>query len=229
MEDWINAEAQATSIISNTATYELLSDLTIIMAKNNKEAIWQHHYTSYPVDFSYFYLFSAPPDANSLTTSLVNSFEPGDRRRVDWIDSITDGVDTYYFAKKYNSYVENAEYSTVFRLGEQYLIRAEARAQQNNIAGAQEDLNTIRNRATLGNTPATDRESLLLAIEQERKVELFTEHGHRWFDLKRTKRADAVLAAIKGGNWDATDILYPIPEKQILNDPAMKDQQNLGY
>jgi hypothetical protein len=118
------------------------------------------------------------------------------------------------------------DHSTVLRLAEQYLIRAEARTQQNNIAGAQADVNVIRHRAGLGDTPANDKESLLTAIDQERKHELFNEWGHRWLDLKRTGRADAVLSAIKP-QWKPTAVLFPIPESEIINNPALK--QNPGY
>jgi starch-binding outer membrane protein, SusD/RagB family len=115
------------------------------------------------------------------------------------------------------------------RLAEVYLIRAEARAQKEDIAGAQSDLNKIRSRAGLMDTPANDKASLLAAIEQERMVELFTEQGLRWLDLKRTERVDAVLTAVKGNTWKPTDALYPIPEQQILNDPSMAGSQNPGY
>jgi hypothetical protein len=114
-------------------------------------------------------------------------------------------------------------------LAEQYLIRAEARAQLGNVAGAQSDINSIRTRAGLTNTLATDKNSLLLAIEQERKVELFVEQAHRWLDLIRTGRADVILAPTKGSSWVSTDSLYPIPQSQITNDPGMMGAQNPGY
>jgi hypothetical protein len=68
---------------------------------------------------------------------------------------------------------------------------------------------------------------LLLAVEQERKVELFAEWGHRWFDLKRTGRSSAVLGAVKGANWQATDTLYPIPADAIKTNVNL--EQNEGY
>jgi hypothetical protein len=68
---------------------------------------------------------------------------------------------------------------------------------------------------------------LLLAIEQERKVELFGEWGHRWFDLKRTNRATAVIGGQKPATWQPTDVLYPIPENQRLANTNLT--QNLGY
>lgn len=115
----------------------------------------------------------------------------------------------------------------VFRLAEQYLIRAEARAQQGDATGAKADINAIRNRAGLPDTDADGQASILAAIEHERRIEFFTEWGHRWFDLKRTGRADAVLSPIKP-NWQSTDVLFPIPLQEIENNPNLLPQ-NAGY
>jgi starch-binding outer membrane protein, SusD/RagB family len=67
----------------------------------------------------------------------------------------------------------------------------------------------------------------LLAIEQERKIELFAEWGHRWFDLKRNSKATELLSPIKNPNWQSTDTLYPIPIKEILLNNSLR--QNDGY
>jgi len=112
-------------------------------------------------------------------------------------------------------------------LAEQYLIRAEARTNLGNINGAQEDLNIIRNRAGLDNTTASTPSELLIAILKERYVELFTEHGHRWFDLKRMGFADDILSPIKE-HWQTTDILLPIPETELQMNSNLKPQ-NSGY
>ena len=118
----------------------------------------------------------------------------------------------------------------MFRLAEQYLIRAEARAQQNNISGAQADLNAIRTRAGLANVTATTQTGLVTAIYHERQIELFTEFGHRWFDLKRTGQLDAVMgiaAPQKGGTWASYKALIPIPASEISINPHLT--QNPGY
>jgi hypothetical protein len=115
----------------------------------------------------------------------------------------------------------------VLRLAEQYLIRAEARARLGKVPESQADINAIRSRSGLSNTTAADPAALLLAIEKERQVELFSEWGHRWLDLKRTGRADAVLGAEKPTDWQPTDALYPIPQNEILSNPLLT--QNLGY
>src|SRR5690606_20627579 len=129
-------------------------------------------------------------------------FEPGDLRAGHWVGSISDSDNsiTLSFAHKYKalfSEMESLEYSILFRLGEQYLIRAEARAQMGALAEAREDLNAIRNRAGLPNSTANPSTELLDAIMQERRVELFAEQGLRWFDLKRTGFDAAVMGVVE--------------------------------
>jgi len=164
-----------------------------------------------------------------LNPQLVNAFESGDKRKSSWTASLVYNGTTYYYPYKYKSIVQgaNTEYYTLLRLAEQYLIRAEARARQNNISGSQADLSVVRNRAGLPNTTAGDEASLLLAIERERRVELNCEWGHRWLDLKRTNRVDAVIGAIKPATWKPTAALYPIPVGQISLNPNLT--QNAGY
>ena len=84
----------------------------------------------------------------------------------------------------------------------------QARAQQDNLPAALSDLNQIRTRSGLSQFSTTSRNQLLLAIEQERRVELAFE-GHRWFDLKRTGRVQEVMEGYSP-NWNATDELWPI-------------------
>ena len=114
----------------------------------------------------------------------------------------------------------------VLRLAEQYLVRAEARVHLNDLDGALVDVNKIRNRAGLGVASGASNELVLDLIYKERRRELFAEWGHRWFDLKRTGKADAVLSVIKPG-WQPTDVLFPIPQSELQNNPNMT--QNPGY
>jgi hypothetical protein len=136
---------------------------------------------------NYFILNSAPltdiQKSTTLNELLLSSFESGDKRKESWVGKFTDAsiptsVD-YYFPFKYKIDFSSdvLESSTVFRLAEQYLIRAEAKAQLNKISEAQSDLNILRSRAGLANTIVSDKSSLLAAILHERQVELFTEWG----------------------------------------------------
>jgi hypothetical protein len=118
----------------------------------------------------------------------------------------------------------------VLRLAEQYLIRAEAQAQQNNLAGAKSDLDAVRLRSGLPGVTVTTKEAMLQDIAQERQTELFTEWGHRWFDLKRTGAMDSVMtrtAVVKGTAWKPHFKLFPIPQTEIQANPNLT--QNPGY
>jgi hypothetical protein len=221
--NWADAETYSSLVISKTGLYKLSGNLDSVFIKNSPEAIWQFHASYYPNDLLTFYIFDIP-SYGALRDSFVNSFDVTDRRRASWIGNI----DTHFFSMKYKSFDPQAEYSTVLRLAEQYLIRAEALANQEKAVAAQNDLNIVRLRAGLGKTAANDKVSLLSAIRQERQKELFTEWGHRWFDLKRTNQADDALHSIKP-LWTTTAALFPIPELQILNDNLMKGAQNPGY
>jgi hypothetical protein len=235
--DWVNAEASATEVINNTV-YTLESSLNNVFLKTSKEAIWQiqGNQTNVNTYEGNVFVLTAPPDFSSpatLSNFILNAFEAGDNRRILWVDSIIASGSTYYFANKYkvkqNSII--SEYLVLFRLGEQYLIRAEARAQLNKIAESKSDLNVIRNRAGLANTSAIDKSSVLTAIQNERRIELFTELGHRWLDLKRTGLVDAVMTTVspdKGGTWNTNWQLLPIPYYSAIL-PNSNIQQNPGY
>ena len=63
-------------------------------------------------------------------------------------------------------------------------------------------------------------------MAQERRVELFAEWGHRWFDLIRTGKAVEVLKPIKP-DITVNDLVYPIPRSAMRTNPALT--QNEGY
>lgn len=238
-KDWKNAETQATSVIS-ASSYLLEPVLTNVFLKASRETIWQIQSTSTSFanpDANAFVMVAAPNGLSNnygISDGLKNAFETGDKRFDNWVGKLTSGATTYYFPYKYKQNgAPNGTYNEfpiMFRLAEQYLIRAEARAQQNNISGAQSDLNAVRTRAGLANTTAATQVDLLTAIYNERRIELFSEFGHRWFDLKRTGRLDAVMttaAPVKGGTWSAYKALIPIPATELILNANMK--QNPGY
>jgi hypothetical protein len=221
--DWVNAEAESSVLISNTSQYSLEPNLLKVFSTISKEAIIQFWGQQFPNELN---AFAIDPSygifGGVLNRQFVDGFEPGDQRAAVWIGSILFGGNTFYGPLKYQDYaIPPNDYSTVLRLAEQYLIRAEACANQNKLASAIADINEIRNRAGLPNTTASTQSDLLDAVLQERRAELFTEWGHRWLDLKRTGRANAVLGPLKPG-WKQEDSLYPIPESQLISNPAIK-------
>ena len=121
------------------------------------------------------------------------------------------------------------EYLVLLRLAEQYLIRAEANAHLGDLNAALKDVNIIRARAGVDPIESVaSADELLLVIEHERRKEFFGECGHRWYDLNRTGRADAVYKATAYKKyWKPFRALLPIPDSEIARNPFLK--QNEGY
>ena len=236
--DWKNAEAVASSIISNT-DYEL-SDIDQVFKFDSRETIWQLKPINPDINTQegYFFILDSSPEnnypgSNALNVQLVEDFEIGDRRRDSWIGTFAEDTNVWYYANKYKVKYGGdpiEEYSIVFRLAEQYLVRAEARAHMDNLENAIMDVDAVRERAGLpllrDTSPNINRDEFLLSLEHERRIELFLECGSRWLDLKRTNRATEVLAS-KGG-WDINDVLYPIPQAERDKNPKL-GEQNSGY
>lgn len=169
-----------------------------------------------------------------LTEDFMNAFEAGDLRKQNWTKQFTAAAPNnkwYPYKYKQRTTPGNAtdtEDQVLIRLAEMYLIYAEANAQLNNTSEALSAINTIRKRAGLKDLALTlTKDEVLLAIEKERRLELFLEYGHRWADLVRTGRADAVLGKLKATSWKSYSQLFPVPEKEILLNPKLT--QNPGY
>jgi hypothetical protein len=251
MGEYAKAEAEASEVIAN-ATYGLI-DLNLVFRKNSKETIWQLPVMQPGVQtldgMTYILRKTSPADPQGPTYSqpylasnfLLNAFETGDLRKTKWIGDSAG----YKFINKYKEWDASKpviEATMMMRLGEQYLIRAEARINQEKIVDGIADLNVLRQRARGANpgdlpalSTALSKADALLAVEHERQVELFTEWGHRWFDLKRTKRLDAIMTVatpVKNNNttqWESFRNLFAIPAGEILNSPGLEGQQNQGY
>lgn len=230
---WADAEAEASSIISNSATYFLEPDLNKVFLKTSSEVIWQ---IISPVSagitgvtkMGNFWIPAGTVPLFVLYDTLAKTFEANDKRKTNWTVPMVYNGSTFYYPFKYkikNISVSGNEYYVMFRLAEQYLIRAEARAQQNKLSGvnsAESDINAVRQRAGLGNVSIATKEAAMTVLEHERWVELFTEMGDRWFNLKRTGRIDAVMALTKS-QWQPFQALYPIPLVDRTANPNLLD------
>lgn len=229
--NWTKA-VEATRLLIKSGRYRLVPVREVFL-RNSAEAIWQLQPVS-PVYNTYEAATLFPASASTaptyvLTPGLVNAFEPGDQRKKEWDTVRVYNGDTLHFAVKYKVNGLNlprTEYYTVLRLAEIYLIQAEAEANLGELPAALEDLNAIRRRAGLADFTSNSAAGVRLAIEAERRVELFAEWGHRWLDLKRTGRAGQVLGNSKPA-WTATAALWPIPQQEINLNPGLT--QNPGY
>lgn len=252
-KDWKQAEEQANVLLENP-NYGL-APLREVFLKNNKEAIWQLQPVRIGDNSQEAIGFVIDPRVAidrtpaTISPSLLKRFDRGDQRRNNWINTTAMGGITYTYAYKYKKVNFSGdinfpvdEYSTVLRLAEQYLIRSEARIQQGNIVEGIADLNVLRRRATdITVAPNTQlqpinsnlsKEEALLAVEHERQIELFTEWGHRWLDLKRTNRVDVVMKTevpqkIPNAIWKSYQQWYPIYFGEIQKGPNLV--QSEGY
>lgn len=256
-ENYALAEQEATAVI-NTPGYALLDNadpnnaahMTKTFLKNSNEAVWQLQVVNVALGRNTWEGNTIVPVSSPLyrmtkdATGLVPAFEPGDKRFINWVGKFVPPATpdiTHYYPFKYKVRVGTVgvaptEYSMVLRFAEAYLIRAEARIQQSKFSEGKDDLNVIRKRAGLTDlaAPASISAGMVL-VEKERRVELFAEWGHRWFDLKRWKsttgvagktRADDVLPATKTA-WKSTAVLFPIPTSALRTNKNLVP--NPGY
>lgn len=236
-QNWEQAEALSSEIINQSSGYEILQDLNNVFLANSREAIWQispigrGNILTSTGEGQVF--IGTSRSSLRLANDFVENMDPQDKRLNHWVGHFSNESRNFFFPYKYKDFssLNNiTEYSMVLRLAEQYLIRAEARAMLGDLEGAISDLDKIRNRAGLEElaviNPGIGKEELLQLIMEERKQELFAEWGHRWFDLKRTGRANEILKD-KTSLWNDTDVFYPIPEAERMKNPNLG--QNPGY
>lgn len=231
--NWEAAISASSEVLAREDIYTWEENLNQVFLKDSKGTIWQLSPSSMGGNTleALNYIFeTAPPPVSALTQSLMDDFSPNDQRVGQWTKSVTNGNEVWYHPYKYKAFGPSGsslENSVVLRLAEIYLIRAEARIKMNDFGGAMSDINKIRNRAGLPDLTGLDKVGLEAALLRERRLELFTEFGHRWFDLKRFNKAGEVLLPLKP-NWRETDRLFPIPQAELLANPNLKPQ-NDGY
>jgi len=222
-KQWADAETYASQVISNTK-YTLIkpyrsfftapfqtseSVLELAYSVNDRNTYWNLWYPS-----SAGGQFTLKP-SDALVAKLNNPAIGGTR------NALIAGTGTTVYGVLYNTTSTGTDPSYLIRIAELYLIRAEARAQQNKLADAAADLNAVRARADVAPSTATTQASLIQAIEDENGIE-FAFEAHRWFDLVRTERAGAVLGITNRNYW-----LFPIPYSDVQSDPDVV--QNPGY
>jgi hypothetical protein len=225
-EKWDLAAEYATGVISSPL-FTLVQEHESVFGIESQEAILQWWSAYRANEWITFYPYADPPRNAILRPDLVSSFSAADLRSSKWIAQTASGLAG---SRKYFTTFSNppGQYSTVLRLAEMYLIRAEAFAHLGSLGDGLADLNRVRERSALDPLEDLDLDALLNAVEDERRRELFVEWGHRWLDLKRNNRTSSVLSSIKP-NWDDHSNLFPIPEYEMLNNTLLAGAQNPGY
>jgi len=223
--NYTEAESQATKLISDTR-YRLLKPFNTFFAANARgtdESIFEIFYNGTTEVNNHRNQWQPQQNGgtrqwapNNALVSLLNDATKGGTR------STLIGRDNQnrWFGNLYYR-TPASDPSYIIRIAELYLIRAEARAQQDKIAEALADLNAVRDRAGLNALSLTTKDEILLGIENERRLE-FALEPHRWFDLVRTGRADEVLNVT-----ESFRLVMPIPADQLLVDDVL--EQTPGY
>ncbi|WP_310395999.1 RagB/SusD family nutrient uptake outer membrane protein [Hymenobacter sp.] len=226
-QQWADAEAYATQVIASSnyrlvtpyrsfSTAPFLSQESVFeltFSNSDANTMWNNWF---PSALGGQFNFQPVPAA----IALLNDPAVGGSRAALLASTVIAGAPVTY-GNLYSRSAQRDDPSYVLRLAEQHLIRAEARARQANLPDALADLNAVRTRAGVGATSATTADQLLLALENERRVE-FAFEADRWFDLVRTSRADDVLGVTDQRRW-----LFPIPFNDLVADPDLV--QNPGY
>lgn len=203
------------------------------------------HRNAWDPNSSYSWLKWCTPSRN-----LINSYEPGDKRKDVSIifdqtgDSPETGWSNYYPADSYafmHKVPTSASSIILMRLGEIYTLHAEALCMKGDFENSTKYLNKTRNRAGLPNLKQpTTQEAMLDAVLTERRFELAFE-GFRYWDLVRHDKIIDVFNNVKAtegdtGNYKGWEdrvplteetILMPIPTIAIDNNPSLT--QNPGY
>ncbi|SOD12614.1 RagB/SusD family nutrient uptake outer membrane protein [Pedobacter xixiisoli] len=227
-KEWGLAETYATKLIEKTADYSLLKPYSTWFANSvsaTRESIFELQFSAINQNATRIQMAHSTNGGqyryapNDRFVQLLNNPDIGGGRSA-LIASVTQsGIVNWYGNLYYRKDASDPAY--IFRIAEMYLIRAEARAQQDNLSattGALYDLDQVRDRAGLTPSTAVGKPNVLLAIEEERRYE-FAFEAHRWFDLARTGRAKAVLEALDPNTKVADhELVFPIPVTQLLLD-----------
>jgi hypothetical protein len=206
----------ANDIIEN-GPYSLEGNYADIFAGDSEEVLFEVFFSVQDQNSMAFWFRTDGRYEYGPSPELQAAFEPNDDRAA-MIEPVGDGR---FQAAKYTDRATGTDQTVVLRLAEMYLIRAEANLGN---TSADDDINIIRNRAGLSGISGATIDDLL----QERFVE-FCFEGHRWNDLTRTGKADATMSVVNPVNWQSTDALMPIPQREIQQNPTLVGKQNPGY
>ncbi|MGE8514438.1 MAG: RagB/SusD family nutrient uptake outer membrane protein [Chryseobacterium culicis] len=230
LKKWDEAEVLCGMIIQNNM-YAFQPDISKVFQKNGTHILWQlkPKNTNDATKEASLYTFTGAPVSFVLSPNLINIFAVSDLRRQNYIVAVPFGTQTNYRPAKYKNLAANnpTEYSIIFRLDEAYLMQAENLIEQNRVLEAVPYINASRQRAGLSalSTSLVPADAWI-QLREEKRREFFTEHGIRFFDLKRWGILNQ-LAIVKP-NWKTFHSQWPLPQKELLLNPKLAPQ-NTGY
>jgi len=220
MEDFAKARDEANTVIES-GKYALTS--TYAEAFNNDENSSEDIFAvqvSEQDGSNDFNLFWSIPDYGGRSGDVdieqdhIDLYKPDDARGKLFYQDSHD----VWRSGKWQQYAKNIP---IVRLGEMYLTRAECNYRLAAAVGATplDDIKTIRSRAGLSTTQSyITLDNIIL----ERHLEIAHE-GERIHDVKRLKQS------VDGYDYDANELVFPIPINQIIIVGKDILKQNDGY
>jgi starch-binding outer membrane protein, SusD/RagB family len=239
--DWVNAEAYSTAYINALPLASKANFPGIWTDANTSEVAYQMIRNTGNRIGSLFRGTSSGPTAIGTVT-----WKPSDKlwsylKNEPLLGAAVPARQTRlvykYAGTTYGTTNENVNNAKVFRTGEMYLIRAEARAEQGKFSGAnsaETDLNDLRAARINGyvNEVFASKQAAIDATMLERYKELAFE-GHRFWDLKR-RGLPVTRLAVDAPTPAATTLaagsylfLLPIPLTEMQANALLT--QNPGY
>jgi len=225
-QQWAEAEQFATAAIGSSTLNTPFAN--IFSTKNSAESIFELQFNANDgqgLRQWYFPSSLGGRGGTALHTEMYTEItaNPADARAALTAFNTTAG--TYYTTKW--STAQNADNFQLLRLAEQFLIRAEARAEKtpSDLPGAISDLNAVRTRARLGNTTATTKAEIIDAILNERKLE-FVGEGQRWFDVIRKGQTMTEFTNVRRSKGSLPSYSISTPGKQVLPIPSAEVRTN---
>lgn len=230
LKKWEEADVLCFTIVQNSA-YVYQTDMTKVFQKSGSHIIWQlkPKNNNDATKEASLYTFTGAPTSFVLRPDLVSSFSTTDLRRQNYMAAVPFGQQTNYRSAKYKNLAVNnpTEYSIIYRLDEVYLMQAEILTELNRASEAIPLINRSRQRAGLTALSITlSPNDVKIQMREEKRREFFTEHGIRFFDLKRWGLLDQ-LVTVKP-NWKSFHLNWPLPQKELLLNPKL-NPQNTGY
>lgn len=264
LKDWANAEKWAAEVMNleGEGVYALLDDFSTIHLEtneNNKESILERQYsTEFYKNWRPVYL--SPRMQNmardaaygwlQCSESIVNEFEPGDKRFVATFfsdgEKFTIGLDEFEYKaematafgptphsiKKGNVFYGEPRIvginTIVMRYAEVILFRAEALNELGRTNEAVPLLKRIRDRAGLETKASYSQEEMRQAIRHERRVEFAFEDVRGW-DIIRWGIQEETLGKLPNSKWIKGKCeLWPLPAF-VLNENPNINENNPGW
>lgn len=263
------AEVALKSVISSGKYSLLpnYADLFNPASKDYKETIYAIQYSENSTELSNRFIFWFAPHTsggavtkrpniniigagwNQPTQDLIDAFEPGDKRKdvsinfwtgLDWDSKVR----PIPYSAKYKPPTtapddRSSDNLPILRYSDVLLMYAETLNELGRTGEALPFVQQVRNRAGLtGPLTGLDKMALQTLIAKERQVE-FCFENQRWYDLKRTGKAIAVMTAHGLREKALKPFLYPeayaiTPAKLLAPIPVVevsvnKLEQNPGY